>query len=184
MRNCLRINHRYLYTVLPGLLLLTSFADSYAQPSISSAYQSLSSALQDEPLTQIILRHTGHVVIVSENSAPRGIAGRWDRKLRTIFIYLNQVSTYEDYKEVLRHEAIHMAQFCNGLKQGHSTPIPIGAIISDTAQSVYSIGRKEGIYNDSQEILEAEAYTMEKSDDQEVISLIALQCNDLRSQAK
>ena len=133
-------------------------------------------SLQDELLTKVILRLSGKVVAVPATKATQGIAGLWHTKSRTIFVFLDENLAYEDYKEILRHEAVHMAQYCNGLNQSSTLPIPIGAIVGDTAQASYSLGRQKGLYGDSQNVLEAEAYTLESGSDQDIISLLELLC--------
>ena len=151
-----------------------------AQVISQSSFSDKIASLQDELLTKVILRLSGKVVAVPATKATQGIAGLWHPKSRTIYIFMNDNLAYEDYKEILRHEAVHMAQYCNGLNQASAVPIPIGAIVGDSAQASYSLGRQKGLYGDSQNVLEAEAYTLESSSDQDVISLLELLCINLK----
>ena len=175
----LRLNSKPFIAFVIVLVFIFSGLIAYAGESEELSWPQTIASLQDELLTKVISRLSGRVLAVPATNTSQGIAGLWNPKSRTILIFLNEKATYESYKEVLRHEAVHMAQYCNGLNQRSALPLPIGAIIGDTAIANFASGRQKGLYNEFQKILEAEAYTMESGSDQDVITLLEMLCKDL-----
>jgi hypothetical protein len=176
----LRLANRLWRFFFLGIFIVAWGMVGSAQVSSYSSLSDKNASLQDELLTKVILRLSGKVVAVPATKTAQGIVGLWHPKSRTIYIFMNENLAYEDYKEILRHEAVHMAQYCNGLNQASAAPIPIGAIVGDSAQASYSLGRQKGLYGDAQSVLEAEAYTLESGSDQDVISLLELLCINLK----
>lgn len=161
-------------------LFSVACSPSFSQGLGPDARGNLVFNLRDELLIRMILRYGGTVALVSQRpDISQEIAGQWNSGAMTMLLYLNEVSSYEDYKEVIRHEAVHMAQFCHGRRQGMRGPIPLGVILSDAAKDSFNYGKDKGLYSPRQQILEAEAYTLEKASDQEVISILNFQCQDL-----
>ena len=96
--------------------------------------------LIDDPVFKAVIRNGGQIALVSEielGSRLPNAAGLWDPNNGTISIKAGD-SSYEHFTEVLKHEAIHMAQSCSNFAYTLRTPsVPLGLEI--TAEGMESL---------------------------------------------
>ena len=172
---CLRIAERIFVPVL-GLFLflfITFPARSQAYRQYSDGF--LFDRIQADPVARILADYGIKLILVSQPSGADMILGRWDKTSKTIFVYVRDQVSVDNSLVTLYHEAIHVAQWCYGVKSHSSSSLPLGLFVDDFSREMFAGGRRSGFYRDSQSELEPEAYALESRPD-DVITLLRLHC--------
>lgn len=128
-----------------------------------------------EPLFKSILNNGAQIILVDKfkDRAVENTAGLWVASEGTMMLKVGEFS-YQQYKKVLRHEAIHMAQSCknNSLT---AEPLPLGiAVTQQGLNSLQPYKKTNPDYYLSE--VEREAYSNDTRNDIYVIKLLDKYC--------
>lgn len=132
-------------------------------------------SLSEEPVFKAVIENGGQILLVTEleDTNVKDTIGLWDPNEGAIKLLIGSF-TYKNYTEVLKHEAIHMAQSCfnSGIKE---QAIPIGLKVTETGMrslEPYRLTNPTYYYDQA----EREAHSHDTSSDSFVISLLDRHC--------
>ena len=177
------------YTILVAVMATSALIPYVFRPQYASALGIANSSapkglpeesfgsLSNEPLFKAIIRNGGSIILVNEiidkDISIHNTAGLWDPNIGAIKLKRGNYS-YDAYLNIMKHEAIHMAQSCGNFSL-NAEALPLGLkVTAEGMRNLEPYKETNPEYFNSQ--VEREAYSNDNMNQEYIAGIVDRYC--------